>query len=111
MVMAEEYKGPGKFTAAFGKGSLEQLGGGISAGAVGAAVGAVIPGNRGVNAAIGGAVGATVGGVVGLAHGGITGWKNAVAGEEQFREAASHVERLEQREAMQQIVKDGSRGK
>lgn len=103
-ITKEDYKGPGKFTAAYGRGATEGIvTGGIGA-AVGAGIGAALPGDRKTNAKIGAVIGAVAGEVPGLLHGAVAGYKNADA-------AKTQVERLQEREAMRAIAKEEGRGK
>ena len=107
----EKYKGPGKFTAAYGRASIEQPIGAVAGGTVGAAIGAAIPGNRKLNATIGAGAGAVVGAGVGLLHGATKGWTNASAGAEQHEELVSQVDKLKAREELRALAKDEGRSK
>ncbi len=102
----EDYKGPGKVTAALGKSFIESTVGTIGGAGVGAAIGALVPGNRGTNAAVGALIGTSVGGIVGTVHGAIDGWTTAGKGEEQHKETLTQVEKLKLREEMRSIAKD-----
>jgi hypothetical protein len=107
----EEYKGPGKFTAAYGRASVEQPVGALGGAGVGAAIGAAVPGNRKLNAAVGAAAGAMVGAGAGIVHGAVKGWKNATKGKEQFDEAMTQVDKLKAREEMRALAKDETKGR
>lgn len=94
---SEEYKGPGRFTSAVGRGATE---GGIAA-LIGAAVGGIAD-MRGAEggAKLGLKIGATLGGL----HGAAKGASNAAKGEAQYKAEAAENRSWQAKEDLRRTV-------
>lgn len=97
----EEYKGPGKFTAALGRAHMESVIGAVAGATVGAGIAAITHQNvstvlgelerdeRLLHIFTGALNGGVVGSLAGTIDGAYHGFQNAKAGEQQFRELKS----------------------